>query len=57
MKPESILCIIGYAIAAMIILSATGSVDSWQAHILGALGAIPLGYWCAHCDMMERRRR
>jgi hypothetical protein len=57
MKPESVLCLVGYAIAATIIVSATGTADSWQAHVLSCLGAMPIGYWCAHCDQMEGRRR
>lgn len=55
MKTESILCGLGYTLAATIILMETGAINSLAANIMAVLGAAPVGWWCAHCDRMERR--
>lgn len=55
MKTESILCGLGYTLAATIILVETGAIDSWIANVAAVLGAAPVGWWCARCDQMERR--
>jgi len=51
-KPESVLIMLGYMVAAVLILMITDHLDAegWFYQALAAGGAVPLGYWCAYCD-------
>lgn len=58
MKLESTICMLGYLWVSIAVLSEMEHFgpESWPYQLLAALGAMPLGYWCAHCDMREARR-
>ena len=55
MKTESVVVMFGYLWMAIAVLSEMEHFgpEGWAYQALAAAGAIPLGYWCAHCDQRE----
>lgn len=53
MKLDSLLCMAGYMVAAILILMMTDRLEGVYEPIFACAGAIPIGYWCSWCDALE----
>lgn len=49
----SLLIMAGYAVAAYVILAATGAIDDPAANFASYIGFLPIAWWCARLDKLE----